>query len=382
MQWYVTREGAIHGPLSEREFALFCKLGHVRAEDFVWSQALGDWMDGATFLARIGTPAEQAAPLYEPAPINRTPPQAAPRDGVFLDALSAALGGSSWSAASDRAAAPEDISDSTSLSTAAPEMAAALRALQAGLADASSRAPMQTAGKPPHATAPERASVSSARDPGLPVHVAAPPGYTGAYVATAQPARLPTRFQSDGRAAHVAAEQGGAWWQASSRLTSAWGSVVATVDGARDEIMEAARRNLPAQAAALQAQVQRLGLDTYLDSIYGLLARLDDMEMRDLFTEERMRNLAESSLDALPNTVRWTVMLTVGRETYERTFVSLMLQIKVHMTEDDLTSRPSQFARRRLQSAEFARLGRSMAGDLKAHMANSLAPRLAASGGA
>jgi hypothetical protein len=43
VEWFLSRGGQPHGPLSERELAKFIELGHLRPDDLLWRVGFEDW---------------------------------------------------------------------------------------------------------------------------------------------------------------------------------------------------------------------------------------------------------------------------------------------------------------------------------------------------
>jgi hypothetical protein len=55
--FFVSRGGQQHGPITEDEFRKLVELGHLKADDLVWSEGAADWMPAASFLGRGTTSA-------------------------------------------------------------------------------------------------------------------------------------------------------------------------------------------------------------------------------------------------------------------------------------------------------------------------------------
>ena len=75
IEWYIARDGAQHGPLSDVEMRKFVELGHLRGEDLVWRAGFPDWRKSSQVFPELASP---PAPL-QPAPVERpvTAPPAA-----------------------------------------------------------------------------------------------------------------------------------------------------------------------------------------------------------------------------------------------------------------------------------------------------------------
>ena len=77
IEWYIARDGAQHGPISDVEMHKFVELGHLRAVDLVWCAHFTEWVSGAQAFPehfKPNLPVQLAAP--EPAPqasINKAP---------------------------------------------------------------------------------------------------------------------------------------------------------------------------------------------------------------------------------------------------------------------------------------------------------------------
>jgi hypothetical protein len=46
IEWYIAREGAQHGPISDVELRKFLELGHLRPTDLVWCARFTEWQTG------------------------------------------------------------------------------------------------------------------------------------------------------------------------------------------------------------------------------------------------------------------------------------------------------------------------------------------------
>lgn len=76
IEWYLARDGAQHGPLSDVEMRKFVELGHLRPNDLVWRAGFPDWRKGSQVFPELGAP--QPAPAPAPKPVT-APPAAAPQ---------------------------------------------------------------------------------------------------------------------------------------------------------------------------------------------------------------------------------------------------------------------------------------------------------------
>src|SRR5262245_19891750 len=47
IEWYIARDGAQHGPISDVEMRKFVELGHLRANDLVWCARFTEWQSAA-----------------------------------------------------------------------------------------------------------------------------------------------------------------------------------------------------------------------------------------------------------------------------------------------------------------------------------------------
>jgi hypothetical protein len=59
--FFVARAGQRHGPITEDEFRKLIELGHLKADDLIWSEGAADWIPAASFLDR-GTTSAAAPP--------------------------------------------------------------------------------------------------------------------------------------------------------------------------------------------------------------------------------------------------------------------------------------------------------------------------------
>jgi hypothetical protein len=73
IEWYIAREGAQHGPISDVELRKFLELGHLRPTDLVWCASFTDWKTGQQAFPDSFQP--KPAP---PAPVAPSAPPAAP----------------------------------------------------------------------------------------------------------------------------------------------------------------------------------------------------------------------------------------------------------------------------------------------------------------
>ncbi len=72
IEWYIAREGAQHGPISDVELRKFLELGHLRPTDLVWCARFTEWRTGL-----------QAFPdSFQPMPAATAPAEAAPPSTV------------------------------------------------------------------------------------------------------------------------------------------------------------------------------------------------------------------------------------------------------------------------------------------------------------
>ncbi|MGE0627871.1 MAG: GYF domain-containing protein [Hyphomicrobiaceae bacterium] len=81
-EWYIARDGAQHGPLSDTEMRKFVELGYLRLDDLVWSAGFDDWKPAPQAFPELSArqaAAEKAAQTQpsaaraqpEPTPANR-----------------------------------------------------------------------------------------------------------------------------------------------------------------------------------------------------------------------------------------------------------------------------------------------------------------------
>ena len=101
VEWYIARDGAQHGPISDVEMRKFVELGHLRATDLVWCARFTDWLPGVqAFPARINPapvapPAERQATKPAPSPAVVPQPglatQPTPHDADWAAAMRAAI---------------------------------------------------------------------------------------------------------------------------------------------------------------------------------------------------------------------------------------------------------------------------------------------------
>lgn len=77
-EWFIARDGAQHGPISDAEMRKFVELGHLRATDLVWCARLANWQTGAlTFPEHFAPKPPPPAPAQPPiAPPPSTPSRA------------------------------------------------------------------------------------------------------------------------------------------------------------------------------------------------------------------------------------------------------------------------------------------------------------------
>ncbi len=81
IQWYIARDGAQHGPISDAEMKKFVELGHLRPADLVWCPQFPQWRTGGEVFPQVVrqsvAAAEQTAqPSHEPATPNGVQPAA------------------------------------------------------------------------------------------------------------------------------------------------------------------------------------------------------------------------------------------------------------------------------------------------------------------
>lgn len=92
IEWYIARDGAQHGPISDVEMHKFVELGHLRGTDLVWCARFTAWQPGAQafpqyFQPKPVAPAPVAAPVIAPAP--QLAPQVAARPASLRASLAA-----------------------------------------------------------------------------------------------------------------------------------------------------------------------------------------------------------------------------------------------------------------------------------------------------
>lgn len=66
--WYLMRDGARHGPLSDAELAEFRRLGHLRPTDLLWQQSFPEWRPAISVFPPPNRPRQQAAGHISPPP--------------------------------------------------------------------------------------------------------------------------------------------------------------------------------------------------------------------------------------------------------------------------------------------------------------------------
>lgn len=72
--WYIAREGAQHGPLSDAEMLLFVQNGHLKPTDLVWNQEMPDWQTAASVFPQPAPPAAHVPPTPPTTPRVSSPP--------------------------------------------------------------------------------------------------------------------------------------------------------------------------------------------------------------------------------------------------------------------------------------------------------------------
>ncbi len=60
--WYIARDGKSHGPITDAEFAEFLRRGHLQPSDYIWHEALDDWVPGEKLLSEQRNVAEPTVP--------------------------------------------------------------------------------------------------------------------------------------------------------------------------------------------------------------------------------------------------------------------------------------------------------------------------------
>lgn len=66
IQWFIARDGAQHGPLTDAEIRMFVQAGHMRPTDLVWRPGFADWQPAPSVFP---PPAQQPAPTpAQPSP--------------------------------------------------------------------------------------------------------------------------------------------------------------------------------------------------------------------------------------------------------------------------------------------------------------------------
>lgn len=86
IEWYIAREGAQHGPISDVELRKFLELGHLRPTDLVWCATFTEWKTGQQAFpdsfqpkpAAPPPPVAPVAPAMVPSPVIAAPAAPAP----------------------------------------------------------------------------------------------------------------------------------------------------------------------------------------------------------------------------------------------------------------------------------------------------------------
>jgi hypothetical protein len=92
--WYLCRDGAQHGPLSERELALFAEGGNFKADDLLWTAGLDGWKPaeaifGLASMSEVLEPAAEAEiPAGDETPLIKTDPAEADASAEATDVRS------------------------------------------------------------------------------------------------------------------------------------------------------------------------------------------------------------------------------------------------------------------------------------------------------
>lgn len=76
IEWYIAREGAQHGPISDVELRKFLELGHLRPTDLVWCARFTEWQTGLQAFPQSFQP-KPASPVPVAPPAIVAPPAAA-----------------------------------------------------------------------------------------------------------------------------------------------------------------------------------------------------------------------------------------------------------------------------------------------------------------
>ena len=69
IEWYLARDGAQHGPLSDVEMRAFVQLGHLRPGDLVWRAGFADWRRCAGLKRHSALVMERASLNSAPIPL-------------------------------------------------------------------------------------------------------------------------------------------------------------------------------------------------------------------------------------------------------------------------------------------------------------------------
>jgi len=72
-QWFIARDGAQHGPLSDAEMKKLVELSYLRPTDLIWRQGFPDWRPALAVFPRPQAAAASGAGLAPgPGPDPRT----------------------------------------------------------------------------------------------------------------------------------------------------------------------------------------------------------------------------------------------------------------------------------------------------------------------
>lgn len=77
IEWYIAREGAQHGPISDVELRKFLELGHLRPTDLVWCARFTEWQTGLQAFPESFQPKPAPPPPVAPPPAIAAPPAVA-----------------------------------------------------------------------------------------------------------------------------------------------------------------------------------------------------------------------------------------------------------------------------------------------------------------
>lgn len=74
-EWYLSRDGQSHGPVTDLELRKIAELGHLKPTDYVWREGYQDWLPAGEVPGLLGLRSPQAPGMAPPFAMPRQAPQ-------------------------------------------------------------------------------------------------------------------------------------------------------------------------------------------------------------------------------------------------------------------------------------------------------------------